>query len=395
MKSLRAAAIVFAVGTSPVSSALAAGVTSDSSTPSGQVLSDKDSPLVQASVNTDEKTATVSGTFPFGKPLFGGEASAEYIVLTAQSPLAQGQNYTNTATLDGLTKATSFSFKFVHSSPGFVTGTGGAGSLKSKPSQAACKAILQEARSKPTGEDPFYSEAQPNFCAAHVAYDARKKRKDLDTEYAKTHDASLPAVEAQIVANGLVEHALDKKYEAWMNTLLDKPETAWAIVLNGKVGYEQHMYYDPATLAPNTANKTPWQAGIAGSFLPEDDMSLNLGFNYQQAFQDANMGVTQTKCINAGVTCVNGFIGAPTLKDKALISFDMRWIPKPFGIPIGFDPGVTYDAVADAEAFQFPVYFITDADHNLTGGVRYDWTSSTHISTVGVFVSAAFNVFSG
>ena len=393
MKHIPAAAITFVLGVSPASLALANTVASDSSTPAGQVLSDKDSPLVQAAINTDEKIVTVSGTFRLDHPLLGEDtASAEYVMLTAQTPLAQGQNYTNTATLDGLTKATSFSFKFVHSSPSFVSGTGGARALSSRESQAACRAIQELARSNPPSNDPFFEAAQPYYCRDPQA--ALNKRKALDDEY-KAHNAGGPEAEKQIVADALVEHDLEKKYDAWTATLEATPKPAWAVIVNGKVGYEQHMYFDPVTLAPNTANKTPWQAGIAGSYLPEGNLSLNLGFNYQESFQDADMGTTRTKCINSGATCVNGFIGAPALRDRALLSFDLRWIPKPFGIPIGFDPGVTYDAVADAEAFQFPVYFMTDADHNLTGGVRYDWTSATHTSTVGLFVSTAFNVFSG
>ena len=109
------------------------------------------------------------------------------------------------------------------------------------------------------------------------------------------------------------------------------------------------------------------------------------------------MGTTQTKCV-AGVpptiTCATGFFGAPKEKTKALIGVDFRLIGEAplLGIPIGIDPGFTYDAVAGSEAVQIPIYLFTDSSKNLSGGIRYDWTSTKHVSVVGVFASAALDI---
>jgi hypothetical protein len=179
------------------------------------------------------------------------------------------------------------------------------------------------------------------------------------------------------------------------------PEPLLLLSINGKVGYEQHAYYDAVTFAKTMESKTPFQfggettlvVGTAGNF------SFNGSFNFQNSYQDSDMGMSQTKCkvtVSPAVSCVTGFIGAPTEKQKGLAEVDFRWIPEitVFGsvIPMGFDPGFTYDAIQHAEAIQFPIYLFTDPKKNLTGGIRYDWTSTNHQSIVGIFVSAAFGV---
>lgn len=191
-----------------------------------------------------------------------------------------------------------------------------------------------------------------------------------------------------------------------------------SFALNGNIGYEQHDFYDPITLAGESTTKTPWQIGLkagwllwartdsAGKILKDtagnisSGVSFNISFDYQQSYEDGTTGQTQTKCINLGATCVTGFIGAPTLAEKGLATADLRWIDRALTIgtntvPIGAELLVTYDPIQNEEAVQVPIFLAADKDRNLKGGIRYDWTSTSHISTVGVFVSAGFDILGG
>jgi hypothetical protein len=267
-------------------------------------------PTVNFSINSDEKNATLSGTFDIGK---------QNLTVQVQTPFNQGQDYVDIVNLDGLNKASSLSLT----------------------------------------------------------------------------------------------------YEFKPNTSLLR-----SLALNGSIGYEQHDFYDPITLAAQSTTKTPWQIGVKAGWLLDpkcatstgeckfDDaavkenpnnakilagFSFNLSFNYQQAYEDGTDGLTQTKCINSGATCVNGFIGAPSFVQQGLATADFRWIDRGFKlgsatVPIGAQVMVTYDAIQNAEAVQVPIYLATDSSGNLKGGVRYDWTSTTHVSTVGVFVSTGFDI---
>jgi hypothetical protein len=173
----------------------------------------------------------------------------------------------------------------------------------------------------------------------------------------------------------------------------------WVVSLNGKVGTQHHEYFDPLTLAQHTLDTTPWQVGgSAGYFFgadkatkQPDNMALNLTFSYQQFYQDGDTGESRTLCLTVD-NCVTGFIGAPVRTEKALITGDFRWIGA-FGThPIGLDVSVTYDPITDAESVQIPLYLMTDGSGALTGGLRYNWSSESHLSTIGVFASTAFDI---
>lgn len=382
-----AAAVLFGLTVSPaiadVTSADTA-VASDSANPTGQALP-KNNSAIQASFNSDQKTASITGTFNLN--IHSTTPAHDYISVTAQTPFAQGQNYVNTVTLDGLTKATSVTFKYTHVEGGFVPESGEK-KMYAQEGQAQCRKLYRSITQAFTGTAQELDEK--------VTCDKGSYEKLLKRLRAKeTTDEGNPQIDSKDFQDE--KDRLDKIDDALKAfDAATRPDPASLLIwsVNGGFGYDQHVYYDPTTLVKNTANKTPWHAGAAVSYVPESwDMSLNASFTYQEAFQDSNLGMPQIKCINSGATCVNGFIGAPTLQDKALLGGDFRWTPKFGNIPIGIDPGFTYDALHGAEAVQFPIYLVADADNNLTGGIRYDWTSTTHISTVGVFVSSKFSIF--
>ncbi|MBV9992603.1 MAG: hypothetical protein JOZ72_15090 [Alphaproteobacteria bacterium] len=357
---------------------------SDSANPGGQILADK--PTFQATLNTDEKTASITGTFNL-KP-FGREPEKDYLSFTIQTPQSQGQNYTNTVTLDGLTKATTLSLKFIHSWGGFVRGSSEA-TFASPSWQTACWDLFKQATSDLHSPQPFKT------CDAGFLKDITADRATRD-EAARVQGASSTTV----AQNKALEDKLAKELDDLNKNVLPVPADLWIVSLGGSVGYEQHNYYDPVTLAAGSLDKTPWQASASLGYVPKElPVSFNLSAKYQESYLDGGNGTTQTKCINSGATCVNGFIGAPLLHDKALIGADIRWIGNlsAFGIPFGLDPGVTYDAIGGQTAVQVPLYLLTFKDdkgaEHLSGGIRYDWTSTTHVSTVGIFVSTAFSLF--
>jgi hypothetical protein len=59
-------------------------------------------------------------------------------------------------------------------------------------------------------------------------------------------------------------------------------------------------------------------------------------------------------------------------------------------------PQVTYDVLDDVVGIDVPVYFLSNSEHGLTGGVRFGYRSDRddHFS-VGVFIGAAFNILGG
>ena len=256
-----------------------------------------------AAVNSDEQTATISGKFDLG----GSADVSKYITVTAQTPISQGSDFTNIATLDGLTASSNV-----------------------------------EVRLSLFGGGPADSR--------HFLKDGSKT-----------------------------------------------PAASWVVTFDGKVGSQDHQYFDPTTLLQHTSHTTSWQAGgSAGTIFDSGHASFNVSFDYQEFYQDGDTGESRTQCLTPD-NCVTGFIGAPLLMHSGLLSGDLRWIgkvgfDKTKQYPLGAEIKVTYDPIRDAEAVQVPVYFATDDKGSLTGGVRYDWQSDSHVSTIGVFVSTAFSL---
>jgi hypothetical protein len=382
---ITAAALIACASLRPAfADAVPNSLTGDSTNPAGLALP-TDKPTIQAVFNSDEKVGSVTGSFNL-TPGRSSEPETQYVTITGQTPIGQGQTYVNTATLDGLTKSTSISLKYVFKRGGFEWGSA---DRSFEASQPKCWALLDSIA-------PSYLSAVPGHrphsgtCDDNLISDAIQNRKKMDQ--ADIQSGKLPAGQIQMAQRA--QDDLAKALKDYDDGITATPLNLLEFVLNGKVGYEQHVYYDPTTLVKNTANKTPWQFGAALGWVPAGaPVSLNFSFNYQEAFLDSDFGMTQTKCINSGATCVNGFIGAPALQDKGLAGFDVRFKPMIGNFTIGLDPGFTYDAINHAEAVQFPIYLVSDSTGNLTGGIRYDWTSTTHVSTVGIFVTSAFSIF--
>jgi hypothetical protein len=284
----------------------------DRTIPGGQVLpgrpdaetrelTETDSkPVVQLSLNTDEQTALLAGTFDWST-----DSASQFLTVKLQTPLDQDKNYTNVVNLDGLNKASSLSFAFTRQWGGL----------------------------------------------------------DYD--------------DVERIAR---EHTNEKP----------KKTAIWAVTFDGKIGYERHTFYDPLTLAPSMTTKTPFQLGATmGVIFGTGNMSFNLSADYQQGYEDSP---SETKCINSGADCVTGFFGAPAFTERALITGDFRWITQIGKVELGFGPILSYDAIQDEESVQVPLYLVTDKNGFLNGGIRYDWNSTDHVSTVGIFVSSAFSV---
>ena len=298
------------------STGVAAAFLADTSgaSPGGQSLPVNQDWTLQAAVNSDQQTATVSAVFNL-PPLSANLASNDYLTVTAQSPVLRDSTFVNIASLDGMAKSSSITFKY----------SGMLGAF--------------------------------DFDSANAALLARAQGKD-------TADALL----------------LANNYDVWLFSL------------DGKVGSQKHDYIDPATLASVTSYTTSWQAGgSVGYVFDKGRMSFSLSADYQEFYQDGGDGMTSTTCLSSD-NCATGFIGAPVLTHQALITSDMRWIGSFGKHPLGAELKVTYDPIGNTEAVELPVYLMTDDKGGLTGGVRYDWTSTNHISTVGVFVSSAFSL---
>ena len=333
-------------------------------TSGGQAYPDPSGPVIQLAASSDDKTASLTVVFNLNseQPDWH-DGWSKYLSVTFQTPVGQGATFTNTATLDGLTKSTSIQFKLALWTGGFLDDLQANAYAYDPVFQGKCWAEVQAAGGTPNFGKP---------CDLTVMNKSISKLDDYNKERLGKE------------ANDLWKDEVDRG-----------TGDLWGVSVNGKIGYEDHDYFDPTTFVKTSANELPFQVGIEGTYVwgHLGQQAINISFNYQRTFKDS--GSSETRCLSAAppaITCATGFFGAPSLKTKELAGIDYRYIGKAFGMPFGVNPGFTYDGIDGSYAFQFPLYLFSDSNHHLTGGVRYDWTSTKHVSMVGVFASAAFGI---
>jgi hypothetical protein len=329
---------------------------------------------VDLAATTDTKNASVTLTVDLGAK---SDDVTNSLSITAQTPVGQGQDYQNVATLDGLSKSTSIGFQYNLLK---IRSTSQATTQSTPYYQNTCHALLHE-----------IAAADPNAKIQKIWYEENACNAGNLADLVST-DAAL----------GDLKPTLAAAVETLRQTGIPIIDSVWFLSTNGKVGYEQHSFFDGTSLAKSTLDRTPWQVGLAGTYVFHGGVSsVTLSYNYQRSYEDGGKdGKMQTLCPTTGTTvlkCVAGYINPPLRQDKDLFALDYRYISPPgtFPIPIGIDPGVTYDANSGAYGFQLPIYVIADKSKNLTGGLRYDWTSDKHESVVGIFVTSGFCVLPG
>ncbi|HEY2707127.1 MAG TPA: hypothetical protein VGI95_03670 [Caulobacteraceae bacterium] len=304
--------------------------------------------------------------------------------LAVSTPLAKSADSTNLASLSGLATSTNVTFQFqgYHGS-GFIP-LGGFGPGAS----ATCFGLVAKYEKK---YPVAFHAAFPNPEAVFNDY-------KLDPTVCEQADVEglIKSLKAQLLPADAA--ALDAAYqhdpdEAQLQAFSHNPAPVLLYGLSGTVGYEAHSFLTSPTLAKATENKWPVQVGgYLTRVSATGDSALTGQIAYQSAFTDKT---SKTLCPAgpAPVTCVTGSLGPPSHDSKLLIAAEWRWFGRVASLPsFGVDPMVTYDALSGAYAFDLPVYLLNDATHNLTGGIRVDWTSVKHRTVVGVFVTKAFNI---
>ena len=170
---------------------------------------------------------------------------------------------------------------------------------------------------------------------------------------------------------------------------------AWGITTS--VAYKKYDFLDPALGGPAKGEShLPVGAKLFGALFPAGGEPALLGsFEYQHKFTEAD---TAALCPGGSgpQVCPTGPIGPPTRADAYLISAGVRYrhaLPEGSVIAaIAMSPTITYDAHSKDVGVDVPVYLVPDSDGNLTGGLRFGWSSSKNKAVIGVFVGSKFGL---
>jgi hypothetical protein len=357
--------------------------------PAGQLNPNPGDTLPSFTASSDTKTASVVLAYGL-QPMQGWQDTWHSLSVTVQTPFGQGQDYQNTATLDGFTKATSISLKYslIHVDQKEVISHSKVSN--SDDYQATCNKYLDQiiavdpdvAKRTQAGAKLYSILRQKDSCLADLASNL----------LAMANNNNFRPAELSALNSALSD------LENYTQPLI---RSLWLGSVNAKVGYESHNFFTSPSLLKGSEEKTPVAVGASLTRVFDfGHLSITGAYNYQDVYQDGGAGgQMHVLCPPTGspvLKCVNGYIGAPTAAYKSLITGEVRYITKDlFSRPFGIDPTVTYDANSRAYGVEVPIYVIADTSKTLTGGVRYDWTSAKHESVVGIFVASAFCIVPG
>lgn len=273
--------------------------------------------------------------------------------LTFSAPLSNGDD-SPFATLDGLTSGTKLEFEFTRAMSRILT-----------PAGDSRSPILRRARERCGRVEPAY---KPNCTDIDEAFLTRffegGERAQYEREYTR-----------------------------------DTLQRSWAWSLRGAVGYDELNYYPLPTLAKTTDEEVSGSVGGGLTIFPFYRASASLDLDYQRSYA-ARTAVTTCPLPAGGATsvsCVPGPLLGPELTDRLILAPELRYVFPIEGNPLvralGFGPRIEFDLLSSDVAFDLPVYFASDEDDGLTGGVRFGYTTDDDEFKFGIFVGKAFSIF--
>jgi len=164
------------------------------------------------------------------------------------------------------------------------------------------------------------------------------------------------------------------------------------------IGYRNFEFLTPAPAQRIEEDRVPLGARAYFSWLPDVRRnSLTWAAGYQRTYDNATAGALCPAVPNGTeLSCLTGPIGEPTRTNRLIGSFEYRHrivFPEGALIPgLGLSTQISYDALNNEFGVDVPIYLIAASDGQLTGGLRFGYTSEEDDFVVGIFVGTAFSL---
>jgi hypothetical protein len=213
----------------------------------------------------------------------------------------------------------------------------------------------------------------------------------------KRHQDKEENCEARSNQAEFVQVYLPKKIQLYLDEYFP-PSTAFAWGFEGKLGYRQFAFFDPARLADAEADR--WSAGAKafGALYPHDGKTALTGsVAWEHGHTEGDAAAVCLAAAAPGI-CPVKVVGPPISEDRVIFSLGLRSFvdtPKFLIKRIGLAPTVNYEAKSDRWGVDLPVYLVPGQDGGLTGGLRLGYVTGKGEDDLvfGLFVGAAFSLF--
>lgn len=296
---------------------------------------------VEVSLGESDGTAT----FSVGASRVTGDGSMLDWRISATTP-ADAKAATTVLSLAGLPDATTFGLH--------VSGVSGAVGL-------------------PDFDDPFIKSLCARMNQARLAKKAGAKDDPGDCQ-----------------SNDIGQYLSQKDLAQFQRAIVPQGARMFFWGLDSQVGFHDFDYLDTATAAKATVRHTAWSVSGRGAiYFPREEFLVGGRIDYQRDYAAQDAGALCPSTGGPILSCVTGPLGAPTLRERLTISAEVR---HSFG-PLAVAPSVIYDVKNKVTGIDVPIYLVSGAQNDFTGGLRVGWRSDTRNVTAGVFVSKNFSMF--
>jgi hypothetical protein len=166
---------------------------------------------------------------------------------------------------------------------------------------------------------------------------------------------------------------------------------AWLAYSEGKVGTDKREFFT------NNGEKgkrrpTAWSGSLA---LVRDGGSNRflIGVTRERAIEDSETEVEKCQPVDGSAlpTCKTLPLGPPSESYSTLARVSWTYLVATH--PLGFSPTASYSFSKKETGIEVPIFFLSDSDDHLTGGVRLAWTSKSNDFKASVFVTKPISLF--
>jgi hypothetical protein len=167
--------------------------------------------------------------------------------------------------------------------------------------------------------------------------------------------------------------------------------TAAVFSARARVAHNEFRWLDRTTLAPGEEKHTDYSLGaMVGLFNPSIGF-LAAHFD-QQEFYQAGRATQLCRPLGAtgGSTCSNVVLSAPAKASPGVVRLEWRKFLGRGNIAI--NPVFSRDLEDKVSSIQVPIYFLSDANGGLNGGVSFGWRSDQDTFLASVFVGPSLKL---
>lgn len=143
----------------------------------------------------------------------------------------------------------------------------------------------------------------------------------------------------------------------------------------------KYSYFDKDAFKKNSDSKFSYEASLFAGLMLRDSPTIGrISFTVAEKYKEGdNITICQPVGTGSQIQCLEGPDGSPSIKEQRSISLDLihAFAADELRSPqFGLAPRVSYDFKSKGYEASLPIYFVRNADRQLSGGIKFDYSNT-------------------